>query len=170
MQETALTLNTYVVCGYPELYLDPQTNKEKYYNSCYVIDREGKLFCNYRKTFLFETDKVWASEGDGFKSFILKNLAGVPFTAGIGICMDINPYEFLDSSKFELAEYLKEQNIDVLLFPTAWNDSSPRDDSQQSIEETHNYWLHRLWPLINTKKEPKKYNKSWALLVADRVG
>ena len=29
----------------------------------YVLDRQGKVISNYRKTFLYETDEKWASEG-----------------------------------------------------------------------------------------------------------
>lgn len=35
--------------------------------------------------------------------------------------MDINPDGYKDNSKFELADYCKEQNVDALLFLSAWN-------------------------------------------------
>ena len=86
-------MNCYTVGGYAEDYQD-ENGKQYYYNSCYIIDREGGLFLNYRKSFLYETDKIWASEGQGFKAFEISNHEGKKFKATVGICMDINPYEF----------------------------------------------------------------------------
>jgi protein N-terminal amidase len=62
--------------------------------------------------------------------------------------MDINPYEFKDSSKFELADFCLQKNVDVLLFLTAWNDHEPENDSPSTIDGIINYWLWRLQPLI----------------------
>lgn len=50
----------------------------------------------------------------------MKNLDGIKFKAGLAICMDINPYEFIDPTKFELADHMKTEKIDVLLFISAW--------------------------------------------------
>ena len=58
-----------------------------------MIERKG-LNLNYRKSFLFETDKIWAIEGQGFKAFEISNHEGKKFKANVGICMDIDPYEF----------------------------------------------------------------------------
>jgi protein N-terminal amidase len=43
--------------GYPEVEL--QNNEEKFFNSAYILDRKGQLVLNYRKHFLYETDKTW---------------------------------------------------------------------------------------------------------------
>jgi protein N-terminal amidase len=56
----------------------------KCYNSAYIIDRQGNLLANYRKTHLFETDKTWAQEGQGFGSYELQNVDGQKFVACIG--------------------------------------------------------------------------------------
>jgi len=37
-------------------------------------------------------DETWADEGSGFASIELPNLPGI--RVGLGICMDINPYQF----------------------------------------------------------------------------
>jgi len=57
MKKLAITLKAYVIGGYPEK-LTNKEGKEERYNSMYVIDRTGKLIKNYRKHFLYETDKV----------------------------------------------------------------------------------------------------------------
>lgn len=99
----------------------------------------------------------------------LKNKEGKTFKAGLGICMDINPYEFIDNSKFELSDFCKEKEIDVLLFLSAWNDHEPERTDEGSIDGTLNYWLWRLRTLMNKKNE-NNYNKSWAFICCDRVG
>ena len=48
----------------------------KLYNSASVIDRQGKLLLNYRKTFLYFCDKLWCEEGDGFKCIEIVNTKG----------------------------------------------------------------------------------------------
>ena len=64
------------------------------YNSIAIIDRQGKLYCNYRKTHLYYNDMLWAEEGSGFVVIELKNLKGEVFKCAPAICMDINPKDF----------------------------------------------------------------------------
>jgi hypothetical protein len=45
-----------VFCGFPEICVEE--GKEVYYNSCLITDREGNSQPSYKKTFLYETDKV----------------------------------------------------------------------------------------------------------------
>ena len=49
-------LNCYVFCGFPEKCVEE--NKEVYYNSYLITDRDGTALPSYKKTFLYETDKV----------------------------------------------------------------------------------------------------------------
>ncbi len=67
-------MKSYIGFGYIE-----KVKKEEsilLYNSLAVIDRKGKLICNYRKTHLYYNDKMWAQEGPGFVTFELTNLKG----------------------------------------------------------------------------------------------
>lgn len=48
--------------------------------------------------------------------------------------MDINPYEFLDNSKFELSDFCKKEQVDVVLFLSAWNDHEPERNDRNSVE------------------------------------
>jgi hypothetical protein len=84
--------------------------------------------------------------------------------------MDINPYEFKDNEAFELANFCKTKQIDALFLLTAWNDHEPENQSPQSVEGLINYWIWRLYPLVNRKNQPITYAKTFALIVCDRVG
>ena len=60
--------------GYIEIDQD-----ENLYNSAAVLDRDGKVILNYRKTHLYYNDKLWAKSGDGFKNFKLISNEGHSF-------------------------------------------------------------------------------------------
>lgn len=142
-----------------------------YYNSAYVIDREGALILNYRKHHLYEVDERWAKEGSSFMSIELMNAQGNIFKAVIAICMDINCYQFKDSTKFELAEFFEKENADALFFLSAWKDSDPESNTGDSIKTMLNYWIYRLSPIVTTEKnQGKGFNKSWAFFCSNRVG
>jgi len=166
----AQRLSCYVMCGYPEIYFEKENKKEHFYNSLYVIDREGKLYHNYRKHFLYENDHAWAEEGPSFQAIELTNSEGVKFKAALAICMDINPYEFKDSSKFELAEFCKKENIDALFFSCAWIDDEPEVQGKEAVGKHIRYWLYRLYPLMADEKDSTRYKKKWVLFCTNRVG
>ena len=167
----AKSLNSYVICGYPEL--DLSGNSKKLYNSAYVIARDGSLLLNYRKHHLYEVDHRWASEGPEFKALTLTNSQGKNFKAVVAICMDLNCYEFQDNGQFELAEFCKKEQADALFFLSAWKDSDEKTANGDSIKEMLNYWIYRLSPIISSDKNQKieeKSYKRWAFFCADRVG
>ena len=82
----------------------------------YVISQEGILLRNYRKHFFFGTDKIWAKHGPCFDTVKIKNREGVEYKAGLAICQDIKANESSDDSQFELSNYMKKEQINVLLF------------------------------------------------------
>ena len=93
--ELASRLECYVVGGYPES-LPPDEAEASVtgetdglaglqgigYNSAVVAGPTG-VIGNYRKTFLFETDKVWCRSGGGFGVFDLEGVGRI----AVGICM-----------------------------------------------------------------------------------
>ena len=95
------------MCGYPEKFIN--NGEIEYYNSLYVVDREGKFLLNYRKHHLYETDHNWAKEGEKFMALTLVNTEGKDFKAAVAICMDINCWEFKDPYQYELAEFCKKE-------------------------------------------------------------
>ncbi len=165
----AKRLNCYVMAGYPELYINPETKKEHLYNSAYVVDREGKLALNYRKHFLYETDHNWAEEGPSFQTVILKNTKGIEYKAAVAICMDINPYEFKDSNEFKLAEFCRKEEIDALFFLANWLDPEATEESKIASEAI-NYWIYRLYLLVQNDEFKDRYTRKWAFFCANRVG
>jgi len=165
----AKKLKSYVIVGYPELYFD-ETNEEHMYNSAYVIDREGNLILNYRKFYLYDTDKFWAKEGPSFQTIKLKNNKGIEYKAAIAICMDINPKDFKDPTEFKLAEFCKQEEIDVLFFLTAWLDDAPEKSGKEDIQKIINYWIYRLYLLLKSEEDKTRYTRRWAMFIADRVG
>lgn len=168
---TAKRLNCYVICGYPELFIDPQSKTEIMYNSAYVVDRQGNLLLNYRKHLLYDQDYFWAAEGPGFKALTLKNNQGVEFKAAIAICMDIEPFEMKDLNEFRLAEFCKEEQVDVVFLLCAWPDREVTHPEKRTTEEMLHYWVnHRLQHLLNDEENKNKYDKKWAFFCANRVG
>ena len=110
----AKRLSCHVIAGYPEA-LPPSSTSGGHdgkqgsegvssgvgWNSAMVVDAQGEVVGNYRKTFRFDTDKHWAREGvfmmrgggkdfaaddlgDGFRYFDLPEPLG---RVALGICM-----------------------------------------------------------------------------------
>jgi len=139
-QEIALKYSSFVAAGYPRLHSDGLGTK--YYNSMCFVSPKGELLATYDKSFLYETDHNWAEEGSGFVTIDIPQWKK---KIGLGICMDINPYEYQDSSLYEFANFHKNRDTDLILFCANWLDSGGDSYSTQS------YWTHRLRPLIKTK-------------------
>ena len=68
-----------------------KTYDDKYYNSCFIIKPDGT---SYRKHFLYYDDERWSLEGDKFGYMEIVTKKGLKLKLGIGICMDINNYQF----------------------------------------------------------------------------
>lgn len=84
-RDAALKYECTVIVGYPET-VDLQPGDDTgYYNSALVMDSEGEIIGNYRKSHLYYTDETWAQEGTGFMSTHLPKLG----KTALGICMDL---------------------------------------------------------------------------------
>ncbi|WWC67031.1 uncharacterized protein I206_100938 [Kwoniella pini CBS 10737] len=122
------------------------------WNSAVVVGPSGEVVGNYRKTFRFETDKSWAKEGDGFCHFDLPEPLG---RVAVGICMDMNPKDFLAPwDAFELANYCREKAVNMLVVPMNWlsppgepPEDVPEQDPNEPSDSSINYWASRLVPL-----------------------
>jgi len=80
----------------------------------------------------------------------------------VGICMDINPYEFKSNfNDMEFSTFCKEKNADAIVFLTNWTESE--EDINSDGMNTLNYWAMRCSPLL-------KSNKPVYFLAADRTG
>ena len=110
---------------------------------------------------MFETDYTWgctAGPGFGCLDFMVD---GVAIRTSIGICMDLNPWEFrAPFNSFEYANYILENDITLTLIPMAWllrrstdNDADDEDeDDDHPSHATLHYWIGRLQPLISSDK------------------
>lgn len=62
-----------------------------------------------------------------------------------------------------MADFLVKTKCDALVFLTNWVDSEKDDVTSTDIAATYNYWIHRLQPVVLSKK-------TFLFLAADRVG
>jgi len=86
LSDIANSINCNIVYGYPEL------DGNNLYNSCMLIMSDGRFY-NYRKTHLFNREKLFFSPGDtGFQVFTILN--GVKI--GMMICFD---WQFPESAR-----------------------------------------------------------------------
>jgi protein N-terminal amidase len=160
---TAKRLNCHVIAGYPEISTDigdtvqassDSSSVFKCYNSTVTISPTGSILANYRKSFLYYTDESWAAEGDtGFFCDELGSLGKV----SLGICMDINPYQFeAPWDKYEFATHAVAGGAKLIVMSMAWLTSLPREEMQVEPEqpalETVSYWLQRFEPLIEASR------------------
>mmetsp|Transcript_19058 Transcript_19058/g.32032 ORF Transcript_19058/g.32032 Transcript_19058/m.32032 type:complete len:308 (+) Transcript_19058:304-1227(+) len=161
----AQRLHCSVVCGFPRRE-KAEDGSEKVYNSQLVIAPNGDVVEVYDKHHLYDADKTWADEGRCFSGDLeLPNVPGVK--VGLGICMDINPYEFTaPSTAYEFANFHLQRGTQLVLFSSAWCNSHPDDQSARKLTlpdlvQTINYWVQRLTPLVGTDA---------LFVVANRVG
>lgn len=94
----------YIVLGLAEY--DPTTRK--YYNSQVILGPDGFITGKYRKIHLFGPDLNWAEIGDFGYQTVNTEWGRI----GLGICCDINYWEFIN--------YLSEAQVDILTFSTNW--------------------------------------------------
>ncbi|OQR95472.1 hypothetical protein THRCLA_22136, partial [Thraustotheca clavata] len=158
----ALRLNCLVACGYVEKTLE----NNNLYNSMMIISPEGQLVYNTRKTFLYETDKTWATAGDGFGSWYCPWLER---QISFGICMDINPNDFIAPwEAYEFATSVLENKSSLILFSSAWNDHNPEETSNSAMP-TIQYWANRLLPIIDSLQS-KKDGENCYFICSNRTG
>lgn len=158
-RETAKRLKCKVCVGYPEVQRassvyegqpfkpSGELEEEKYYNSLLVVDENGEILHNYRKSFLYYTDVTWAAEGSsdrGFRTVTFDSSSNRSSTAttgdnnavanlprdeektrqiatSFGICMDINPYRFeAPFTAWELANRVLDSKSQLVIISMAW--------------------------------------------------
>lgn len=82
---TSRRLHCHVSVGYPEVTDRPSLAR---YNSVVLVDPNGGVVVNYRKSFLYYTDETWAGEGPtGFYAGTVPGFGDV----AMGICKDLPP-------------------------------------------------------------------------------
>lgn len=87
-RQAALKHNCVVVTGYPERVDQGRglASAPEHYNSAMIMNGDGDVVGNYRKSHLYYTDETWALEGD--RGFYAGRVNGLGHMV-VGICMDI---------------------------------------------------------------------------------
>ena len=132
----------------------PMQHELERWNAAILVDSTGEVIHEYQKYHMFETDYRWGcSPGPGFSSTTL-DVEGKPVKMSVGICMDLNPWEFkAPFSAYEYANYILQEDISLILLPMAWLLPSTMDpESTEPSQPTAQYWLQRLHPLIDDFK------------------
>ncbi|KAL2266303.1 hypothetical protein VTJ83DRAFT_5655 [Remersonia thermophila] len=153
----ALKYDCTVVVGYPEK-VDVAAKwpaSPEYYNSAYVVNGDGDPVANYRKSFLYYNDEIWALEGtDGFFNRTIPGLGNVV----LGICTDINPYKLeAPWDAFEFGFHILHAQANLVILNMAWQ--APQDAAhflQNPFEPDLDalvYWVQRLEPLIRADSD-----------------
>ncbi|KAF2092618.1 carbon-nitrogen hydrolase [Rhizodiscina lignyota] len=182
---TANRYNCHVTVGYPETvkfkllaarhstllhnsFARSHLPVPKRYNSTVTVNPQGEVIYHYRKCFLYYTDESWADEGPGipislpsvttpenpFRSVDLGTPLG---QIHHGICMDINPYKFIDYTKYEFATAALSAKAPTIVLSMAWlTNLSPDElalDPNKPDMNTFAYWMDRFWPVNRGMEE-----------------
>ncbi|KAJ3496866.1 hypothetical protein NLG97_g2346 [Lecanicillium saksenae] len=152
-RQAALKYDCVVVAGYPEK-IDPVESwpaDPEYYNSAIIMDGEGDVAGNYRKSHLYYTDETWALEGR--RGFYTGHVQGVGHMV-LGICMDINPYKFeAPWEAYEFSSHVLKTGARLVVLSMAWcTHAEPEEFFQKPAEpdmDTLLYWITRMQPIIS---------------------
>ncbi|PMB68759.1 Protein N-terminal amidase [Beauveria bassiana] len=152
-RQAALKYGCAVVAGYPEK-VDPGRSwpaDPEYYNSAIIIDGDGDVVGNYRKSHLYYTDETWALEGGG--GFYTGHVRGLGHLV-LGICMDINPYKFeAPWEAYEFSNHVLETGARLIVLSMAWCTNADQEEfflePKEPDMDTLLYWLTRLQPIIS---------------------
>ena len=125
------------------------------HNTASLINSTGETIHEYHKHHMFETDYKWAcTPGPGFSQITL-NCDNTETPTSVGICMDLNPKDFIAPfTSYEYANYLLNNQITLILLPMAWllHSEYDRDYAGESTS-TLEYWIQRLSPLVTDVKQ-----------------
>lgn len=118
LQHLAVKYNAYVVGG---TFITKDT-KDRYYNTCYVFNRDGEEIGVYDKIHLFDIELP----GNTYKESSVLTAGSTPLVVktefgniGIGVCFDL---------RFpKLAEYYKKHDCKLLCYPGAFTMKTGKD-------------------------------------------
>ena len=159
---TARRLNCHIIVGYPEIHTDLSGGETTNYNSTVTVSPTGEVLNNYRKSFLYYTDEIWATEGflssQARTPFSITSISGIG-PVGHGICMDINPYRFeAPWTDYEFANSMLRAGVKTIVLSMAWlTRLAPADleiEPEKPDMETVAYWLERFFPLRDAESNP----------------
>ncbi|KAK2787752.1 Carbon-nitrogen hydrolase [Onygenales sp. PD_10] len=161
----------------------PPTHPNPNFNSSITITPTGTILSSYQKRFLYYTDVPWASEGRNGAGFFHLPLTTTTTTTttqtktiptALGICMDINPYNFTaPPNAYEFANHVLSSGARLVLLPMAWltrlGSEELRGARGEPDLETFRYWVERFWPVVRGCVDGSGEGET-VLVFANRVG
>ena len=173
-RKTAQRLQCTVAVGYPE----HSKSDGKKYNALVFVNANGDVVAHYRKTFLYYSDEVWASEGQGFYAGELPVGSLANGSAGfssikvaVGICMDINPHKFeAPWTLYEFANHALSSQVRLVVLSMAWLTHLPSTElalvPKAPDLATLSYWVARFEPFL----APSGADEEVIVVCANRTG
>ena len=163
-QSVAKELKCFVTVGYPEI---TATEPTKRYNSIVTVAPDSSVLTNYRKSHLYYTDENWASEGK--PPFFTGEIKGLGLVA-LGICMDINPYQFkVPWDRYEFASNALAAKVPLIVVSMAWltrlSEEELVNDPAQPDMNSVTYWIERFAPFFHNRSQ-----KPTIIICANRCG
>lgn len=150
----ALKFDAYVIAGFAER----DTDADCFFNSLYVMNRDGSLLMTHRKLDLFQPDHVWcqAATPADYTTLTLTNRAGQPVQAGLVLCQELCGPEDGDRSARLVAHHFVKENVRAVFFSCIW----PMGDGSRSFG---GIWEKQMSPMVEAGRE-------WAFFVANGCG
>ena len=129
-----------------------------FYNSLYVVNRDGSLLLAHRKRDLFQPDYVWCQPATSanYTTLTLTNREGQPFQAGLVLCQELLGPQDGDHSAKLVAHHFVKEKVRAVFFSCIW----PMGDGSRSFGGS---WEEGMRPLVEAGWE-------WAFFVADGCG
>jgi predicted amidohydrolase len=153
LRALALKFDCYVIAGFAER----DTDATCFYNSLYVVSRDGSLLLTHRKIDLFQPDCVWCQPASAnYTTLTLTNREGQPFKAGLMLCQELVGPQDGDHSAMLVAHHFVETSVRAVFFSSCW----PMGDGSRTFG---GIWEKQMQPLVEAGRE-------WAYFVANGCG
>lgn len=154
IRNLALKFDAYVIAGFAE----QDGTASCFYNSLYVVHRDGTLLLTHRKRDLFQPDCTWCQPGDSihYATLTLTNSAGQPFQSGLILCQELLGPQDGDHSARLVAHHFVKENVQAVFLSACW----PMGDGSH---EFAGIWEKQMRPLVEAGRE-------WVLFVSNGCG
>lgn len=128
----------------------PSLDNDIRYNTASLVDSTGEVLHEYYKHHMFSTDYLWGCQPGPNFSHTSLTIDGRSVRTTVGICMDLNPWEYkAPRTAYEFANYILANEIELILLPMAWLLPDDQDPSSLAVSEsTLMYWIKRLDPIV----------------------
>jgi len=121
-RQQAQALHSWVLVGYPE-----KDSSGKMFNSALLLDSNGELKANIRKSNLTPTDAKWAHPSNAELTVVNTDKFG---KIGIGICADISltTGDLASNGGWYLDKVFAQAKVDMIVLLAAWDEDKPSSE------------------------------------------